>query len=49
MNTFINENWRELARDLVPPVGEALSQVVKQISTTIFELVPLDEAFPERV
>jgi hypothetical protein len=49
MNTILNENWKELVRDLAPPVGEALSQVVKQIITTIFELVPFDEAFPERV
>jgi hypothetical protein len=49
MNSFLNENWRDLIRDLAPPIGEALSQVVQQILTNIFELVPYDVAFPERV
>jgi hypothetical protein len=49
MNTFLNENWKELVRDLSPPIGEALSQVVQRILTNIFELVPFDEAFPETV
>ena len=49
MNTFLNENWKELVRDLAPPIAEALSQVVQTILTNIFELVPFDEAFPETV
>jgi hypothetical protein len=49
MNTFLNENWKELVRDLAPPVGEAVSQVVQRILTTIFELVPFDDAFTETV
>jgi hypothetical protein len=47
MNTFMNENWRELVRDLAPPIGEIISQVVQRILSNIFELVPFDEAFPE--
>jgi hypothetical protein len=49
MNTFMNENWRELVRDLATPIGEALSQVMQRILTNIFELVPFDEAFPVTV
>jgi len=49
MNTFLNENWRELARDLLPPIGEAISEVLKTLLTNIFELVPYDDAFPETV
>ena len=49
MNTFLNENWKDLERDIAPPIGEALSQVVERILTNIFELVPLDEAFLETV
>jgi hypothetical protein len=43
----MNENWKELIRELAPPIGEAIGQIVKRILTNIFELVPYDEAFPE--
>jgi len=49
MNTFLNENWREVVKDLGPPINEALGQVVKTIFTNILELVPYDESFPETV
>jgi hypothetical protein len=49
MNTFLNENWRDLVRDLAPPIGEALGEVVKRTLTNILELVPYDESFPEKV
>jgi hypothetical protein len=49
MNSFLNENWRELVRDLAPPFGEAVGQVVKTIITNISELVPYDEIYPETV
>lgn len=49
MNTFLNENWREVVRDLTPPISEVISEVVKTILANIFELVPYDESFPETV
>jgi hypothetical protein len=49
MNTFLNENWKELVRDLAPPIGEALSQAAQTILINIYELVPFDESFPETV
>jgi len=49
MNTFLNENWRELVRDMGPSIGEALNEVVKSIFTNIAELVPYDESYPETV
>jgi len=49
MNTFLNENWRELVRDLGPPIGELVNDIVKSVLTNIFELVPYDESFPETV
>ncbi|KDR23866.1 Protein takeout [Zootermopsis nevadensis] len=48
MNTFLNENWRELLKELGPGIGEAISKVVSTILANIFELVPYDEAFPEK-
>jgi hypothetical protein len=47
MNTFLNENWKALVRELAPPIGEAIGQIVKRILTNIFVLVPYDESFPE--
>jgi hypothetical protein len=49
MNTFLNENWREVVRDLAPPFGEAIKEALKRILTNIFELVPYDEIYPETV
>jgi len=49
MNTVLNENWREVVRDLGPPINEAVGQVMQRILTTISELVPFDEVFPETV
>jgi hypothetical protein len=49
MNTFLNENWRDLVRDLAPPIAEVLNELVKSILTNIFELGPYDESFPETV
>jgi hypothetical protein len=49
MNSFLNENWKELVRDLAPPVGDALGLIVERILTNLFERLPFDEAFPETV
>jgi hypothetical protein len=49
MNIFLNENWKELMKDLGPTIGKAMSQVITTIFYNIFELVPYDEAFPEKV
>jgi len=49
MNTFLNENWRELVRDLSQPIGEAVIEVMKRILSNIFELIPYDETFPVTV
>ena len=49
MNTFMNENWKELVRDLAPPVGDAIGLVVEMILTNMFERIPFDEVFPETV
>jgi hypothetical protein len=47
MNTVMNENWRELVREMAPPISEALKHVVKMILTNLFEHFPFDETFPE--
>ena len=49
MNTFLNENWKELVREFSPIIGEALSEIAKTVVTNIIEVVPYEESFPERV
>jgi hypothetical protein len=49
MNTFLNENWKELVREFAPPISEAISEIVRRVFTNILQLVPYDESFPERV
>jgi hypothetical protein len=49
MNTFLNENWSEMVRELEKPIDEGAGQIGKRIFTNIFELVPFDEIFPEAV
>jgi hypothetical protein len=49
MNSFLNENWREVVRDLAPTVGDAVGQVLHRLLSNVFELVPYDEAFPETI
>jgi hypothetical protein len=49
MNTFLNENWRDLMHELSPPVVEALIQVLQTTLTNIFDLVSYDDGFPETV
>jgi len=49
MNKFLNENWKELIRELETPIGEGLGQVAMAMLTNIFELVPYDEGFPVTV
>lgn len=45
MNTFLNENWREVIKEFGPAVSETLSQVITIIVNNITDLVPFDEVF----
>ncbi|XP_047105479.1 protein takeout-like [Schistocerca piceifrons] len=49
MNTFLNENWQEVVKEIGPALTEALSAVVTQVLSGITNLVPYDEVFPEKV
>lgn len=49
MNTFLNENWKDVLADVGPTIGEAMAQVITIILSNIFQLVPYDEAFPDKV
>ena len=47
MNRFLNENWRELNKDIGPTIAEAVNQISLQIMENIYALVPYEEAFPD--
>nr|CAD7421245.1 unnamed protein product [Timema poppensis] len=49
MNTFLNENWEILAKDLGPFVAEAIAAVIKQIAAGLMDKVPYDDLLPENV
>lgn len=43
MNLFLNENWRELIKELGPGMSEAVGEVVKLVLQRLSELVPADD------
>lgn len=43
MNTFLNENWREVLKEFSPAIGETVSRVVFMIVNNIAQKVPYDE------
>ncbi|KAF4524415.1 hypothetical protein B566_EDAN009331 [Ephemera danica] len=47
MNAFLNENWREMVKDLGPPIVGVLSAATNQVIEAIMRVVPYDEMFPE--
>lgn len=40
MNRFLNENWKEVVKELGAPVVDSISQVFEIILSRITELVP---------
>jgi hypothetical protein len=47
MNAFLNENWREMVKDLGPPIVAVLSAATNQVIETVMKHVPYDELFPD--
>ncbi|EEB18811.1 protein takeout precursor, putative [Pediculus humanus corporis] len=48
-NNFLNENWKEVSKELGPGVAEALAEVVHLILSNVSDLVPYDDLFPEKL
>lgn len=46
MNIFLNENWRDIMKDLSPALSEALGEVFRQTLTSMADLVPYQTLFP---
>ncbi|KAG8267422.1 hypothetical protein J6590_052044 [Homalodisca vitripennis] len=47
MNYFLNENWKEVTRELGPALGEAIGEVFRLLLTNIADLVPYEYIYPD--
>lgn len=47
MNVFLNENWRDILKELKPAISYAIEEVFKSIVNRIFNKVPYYEMFLE--
>lgn len=45
MNTFLNENWRDILTELKPSITSALEQILEAIINRIFAKVPYKELY----
>lgn len=45
MNTFLNENWRDILTELKPSITSALEQILEAIVNRIFAKVPYNELY----
>ncbi|XP_054267073.1 protein takeout-like [Macrosteles quadrilineatus] len=47
INTFLNENWEEVLKQLKPSMEKSWSQLMKAIGTKLLEKIPYKEMFPD--
>ncbi|XP_054276420.1 protein takeout-like [Macrosteles quadrilineatus] len=47
MNTFLNENWQDILKELQPAIEEALGQTFRIVANRIFHKVPLNQIYIE--
>lgn len=45
MNRFLNENWREVTKELGPAVGQAFSDVFRILLTNVAAQVPFEDIY----
>lgn len=46
MNHFLNENWREIIKEVAPAVADALTEVYRTTIGAMADLVPFENIFP---
>jgi hypothetical protein len=49
MNVFLDENWREVYKELSPAVVTAFTEVITTILENLSALVPFEVGFPEKL
>jgi hypothetical protein len=47
MNVFLDENWKDVYKELSPAVVTAFTEIISAIIRGIAGSVPFDVAFPE--
>lgn len=45
MNLFLNENWKDILKELKPAISYAIEEIIKSIVNRIFNKVPYYELF----
>lgn len=47
MQKFLDDNWKEVAKDLNPALAQTVDAVITHILTTVVTVVPYDLVFPK--
>lgn len=47
MNTFLNENWRDVLKEFGPAIGETINKVIFTIIHSVTDKIPFEEIFPK--
>lgn len=45
MNKFLNENHKDVGKDLNPAISDVISTIITHILSTLIEKVPFDDIF----
>lgn len=44
-NKFLDENWKEIDKDLGPAISETIGQICVSIASSFFDRIPYDQLF----
>ena len=47
MNRFMSENWEAVYKELKPVTNEAVSTLLGDVASKVFNAFPMDQLFPE--
>lgn len=47
MNRFLNENWRNVVREVQPVLEDTIAELFKSFANKMFHMYPLDMLMPE--
>lgn len=47
MNKFLNENWADVRKEVLPTIIKVVEKITLNVCNGITQFVPLDIAFPD--
>lgn len=47
INKFLNENWKELEKELAPAISKVMNSLITNVAKNLFTIVPYDEILPD--